>query len=72
MAGISSPDRIPQVTRWFKVSEAVNQDNKEKVAELFEKIRTNKKPRKRRACGALILEAEVGIEPAFTDLQSAA
>ncbi len=31
-----------------------------------------KKTPEARTCGAFILEADVGIEPAYTDLQSAA
>ena len=35
-------------------------------------VRTNKKPRTSGIYGAFHMEAEVGIEPAFTDLQSGA
>ncbi len=34
--------------------------------------RKEKKPRNSLSYGAFLLEAEVGIEPAFTDLQSGA
>lgn len=39
---------------------------------LLQQYRTGKKPRNTLSYGAFLLEAEVGIEPAFTDLQSGA